>query len=96
MRECRICTREIYRLLPPEVLLRELRRRRDLHAERLAIYQDLQERHFPDPQHLSYEQRCLYLPLLRGLMFETENIAWCDSAMRLLAEGSINHQTPGC
>lgn len=83
-------------LVSPEVLLRELRQRRDLHAERLAIYQDLQERHFPDPQHLSYEQRCLYLPLLRGLLFETENIAWCDTAMRLLAEGSIIDENSGC
>ena len=73
-------------LVPPEVLLAELRRRRSLHTERLATYRDIQERDFPDPQHLSYEQRFLYLPLLRGLMFETDNIAWCDAAIDLLQE----------
>jgi DNA-binding PadR family transcriptional regulator len=71
-------------LVPPEVLLIELRRRRVIHAERLAVYRDIQERDFPDPQHLSYEQRLLYLPLLRGLMFETDNVAWCDIAIDLL------------
>jgi DNA-binding PadR family transcriptional regulator len=73
-------------LVPPEVLLTELRRRRSLHDGRLAIYRDIQERDFPDPQHLSYEQRFLYLPLLRGLMFEKENVAWCDTAIDLLQE----------
>lgn len=73
--------------MPPEVLLTELRRRRALHAERLAVYREIQERDFPDLQHLSYEQRLLYLPLLRGLMFEKENVAWCDAAINLLQEG---------
>ena len=36
---------------------------------------------------LSYEQRLLYLPLLRGLMFEEENVAWCDIAIGLLQVG---------
>src|SRR6266849_5798230 len=36
-------------LVPPEALLAELRRRRALHAERLAVYRDIQERDFPDP-----------------------------------------------
>ncbi len=71
-------------LVPPEVLLAELRRRRSLHAERLATYRAIQERDFPDPPCLSYEQRLLYLPLLRGLMFETENVSWCDTAIDLL------------
>jgi len=74
-------------LVPPEVLLTELRRRRALHAERLAVYREIQQRDFPDPLHLSYDQRLLYLPLLRGLMFEEENVAWCDIAIDLLQEG---------
>ena len=73
-------------LVPPEVLLTELRRRRVLHAERLFVYRELQERDFPDPHHLSYEQRFLYLPLLRGVMFETDNVAWCDTAIDLLQQ----------
>jgi DNA-binding PadR family transcriptional regulator len=76
-------------LVPPEVLMAELRRRRAIHAERLAVYQALQEHDFPEPQQLSYEQRLLYLPLLRGVMFETENVAWCDAAIDLLS-GSEN------
>ncbi|MGZ3612006.1 MAG: PadR family transcriptional regulator [Ktedonobacteraceae bacterium] len=71
-------------LVPREVLLMELHRRRALHAQRLAVYREIQQRDFPDPQHLSYEQRLLYLPLLRGLMFEADNVAWCDTAIDLL------------
>lgn len=75
-------------LVSPEVLIAELRRRRALHAERLAIYQVLREHDFPDPEQLSYEQRFLYLPLLRGMMFETGNVAWCDAAIGLLSRKS--------
>ena len=55
-------------------------------TERLAVYRQIQEQDFPDPQHLSYEQRLLYLPLLRGVMYETENLAWCDTAIDFLSE----------
>src|SRR5215467_7875614 len=73
-------------LVPSEAILAELRSRRDLHAERLAIYREIQQRDFPEPQRLSYEQQLLYLPLLRGLMFEADNVAWCDAAIDLLQE----------
>jgi DNA-binding PadR family transcriptional regulator len=73
-------------LTSPAILLAELSRRRAIHAERLALYKELQGRHFADPQRLSYDQRLLYLPLLRGVMYEAENVAWCDTAMRLLSE----------
>lgn len=72
-------------LVPPEVLVAEIRRRRAIYAERLALYRAVQEHDFPEPQQLSYEQRLLYLPLLRGVMFETENVAWCDAAIDFLS-----------
>jgi virulence activator alpha len=50
----------------------------------LVVYREIQERDFPEPQNLSYEQRLLYLPLLRGLMFEKENVAWCDAVIEFL------------
>jgi DNA-binding PadR family transcriptional regulator len=76
------------KLVAPAVLITELKRRRIVHAEKLAIYQMLRERDFPQPQHLSYEQRLQYLPLLRGIMFETDTLAWCDTAISLLQEGA--------
>ncbi len=75
-------------LASSDALLAELRRRRAFHAEKLTVYQALQERDFPEPQQLTYEQRLLYLPLLRGLMFEADNIAWCDAALNFLQEGA--------
>ncbi len=44
----------------------------------------IQERDFSDPQRLTREDTFLYLPLLHGLMFETENVAWCEAALALL------------
>jgi DNA-binding PadR family transcriptional regulator len=71
-------------LVPAEVIVAELRRRCALHAEKLALYQTVQERDFPDPEHLTYEQRFLFLPLLRGIMFEADDVAWCEAALALI------------
>ncbi len=71
-------------LVPPATLLAELRHRRDLHAKRLLTYQELQLRNFSDPEHLSYEQCLHYLPLMRGVLFETENVHWCEQAIQML------------
>jgi DNA-binding PadR family transcriptional regulator len=74
-------------LTTPDVLVAELRRRHAIHAERLAIYRDIQAHDFSNPEYLSYEQQLLYLPLLRGLMFEAGNVAWCDAAIDFLQTG---------
>jgi len=71
-------------LVSPKAMINELRRQRTIHTEKLTIYRSLRERDFADLEQLSYEQRLLYLPLLRGLMFEEENVAWCDAAIAML------------
>jgi DNA-binding PadR family transcriptional regulator len=71
-------------LVSPEALINELSRQRAIHREKLVVYQNLQKHDFADVSQLSYEQRLLYLPLLRGVMFEEENIAWCDAAIDML------------
>jgi DNA-binding PadR family transcriptional regulator len=67
-----------------DVLIKELQQQRMLHAEKLALYRAIRQRDFPDPEHLRETQRLQFLPLLRGIMFETDNIAWCDAALALL------------
>jgi hypothetical protein len=49
-----------------------------------AILDDFSPAEMQELQHLSYEQRLLYLPLLRGLMFEKENVTWCEAAIELI------------
>jgi DNA-binding PadR family transcriptional regulator len=71
-------------LVDRTVILEELRRRRDLHAQRLATYKAIQRRDFPDPSRLDAGALFIYLPLLRGLMFETDNVAWCEQAIALI------------
>ncbi len=72
-------------LVDPATLAKQLHQARAHYADRLARYEALKARDFPDLAALTHEQRMNYLPLLRGLMFEAENVAWCDAALALLA-----------
>jgi DNA-binding PadR family transcriptional regulator len=72
-------------LVDPGTLAEQIRQARTHYADRLARYEALKARDFPELAALTREQRMNYLPLLRGLMFEAENIAWCDAALALLA-----------
>ena len=72
-------------LVDTATIVEQLRRACAQYAERLAHYEAFRARNFPDPEALTREQRLNYLPLLRGLMFEAENIAWCDAAIAMLS-----------
>jgi DNA-binding PadR family transcriptional regulator len=77
-------------LVDPATLAEQPRAARAYYADRLARYEALKARDFPDPAALIREQRMQYLPLLRGLMFEAENVAWCDAALALLAADDLS------
>jgi DNA-binding PadR family transcriptional regulator len=71
-------------LVEPDAIAKEIKRHRQLHAERLAIYQGIEQQYFPDPQFCSKEGKFHYLTLLSGIEFESGWIAWCDKALTLL------------
>ena len=71
-------------LMDRPALLKELRRRSALHAQRLATYEAIQRHDFPDESQLRTSAVFRYLPLLRGIMFEAENVAWCQQAITLI------------
>jgi DNA-binding PadR family transcriptional regulator len=71
-------------LIEPDEIAKEIKRHRQLHAERLKIYQGIEQEYFPDPQSCSKEGRFHYLTLLSGIEFESGWIAWCDKALTLL------------
>lgn len=68
-------------LVPRPVLLRQLEQNRRLHLKRLTTYQDLQAQYFDPPDRLSFEQRCQYLTLLRGIRNEQDWVGWCEQAI---------------
>jgi DNA-binding PadR family transcriptional regulator len=71
-------------LVGPQAIAKEIQRHRQLHAEKLAIYQNIERQYYRNPQSLSQSGKFQYLTLLRGIGFETEWINWCDRAVKLL------------
>lgn len=68
-------------LVPVEVMIREIERRRQLHAQKLQQVQKLDE-HFV--QHLeSLELKDLYMHLIirRAIGYQQNWVAWCDEAL---------------
>jgi DNA-binding PadR family transcriptional regulator len=71
-------------LVPHSIILKELTRRRQVHMEQLAIYQELEkERQCHKLDELAIEDQCVCLTLRRGIRYETEWIDWCDEAIQL-------------
>jgi DNA-binding PadR family transcriptional regulator len=75
-------------LVPSPVLLRQLEHHRRQHLKRLATYQTIAAEYFPNPDQLTFEQRCQYLTLRRGISNEESWIAWCDEAIEALQQES--------
>lgn len=66
-------------------LLKELERRRQLHAERLARYEAIMAEHYPEPAALNARRRGRYLGLRMGILTERTTIAWCEEAIACVA-----------
>jgi len=71
-------------LMPREVLVQELKRRRQLHEERLLSMGLKEKEHFFPLADLPIEEKFRYLTLKRGLRYEADWIAWCDEVLELL------------
>jgi DNA-binding PadR family transcriptional regulator len=71
-------------LVSPQILVTEIKRHRQLHIEKLAIYQEIERQMHTDsetlPQFLMYP----YLTLRMGIKFETAWIEWCEEAIATL------------
>jgi DNA-binding PadR family transcriptional regulator len=73
-------------LIPPGAVIREIERRRQLHAERVQQMQAL-DQYFA--QHLeSLELKDLYMHLIirRAIRYQEDWVAWCDEALQAIAQ----------
>ncbi|WP_436493589.1 PadR family transcriptional regulator [Actinokineospora sp. HUAS TT18] len=68
----------------PDVMIAEVERRRAHHAERLALYEAMSERDFPDPNALTGSALHQFLVLRGGVSAERGFVAWCDEAAAAL------------
>jgi DNA-binding PadR family transcriptional regulator len=65
-------------------VLAEVRRHRDLHAERLDAYLANEKHEFPDPSRLRGRRLHQYLVLRGGISLERGAIDWCDEVLAAL------------
>ncbi|MDJ0578801.1 PadR family transcriptional regulator [Crocosphaera sp.] len=68
-------------LVNPEIILQELKHRRQIHQETLTRYQQKEKDYLKNIDSLTPSDYCLYLTLKRGIIYENEWIEWCDEAL---------------
>ena len=73
-------------IVPEPIILKELEHHRNLHQEKLKVYQDIEQQYFQNPQSLSQQTKFRYLTLRKGIGYEADWIAWCDEALQLLKQ----------
>ncbi|MBI4780320.1 MAG: PadR family transcriptional regulator [Oscillatoriophycideae cyanobacterium NC_groundwater_1537_Pr4_S-0.65um_50_18] len=73
-------------LVPNLAMLDELKRRRQIHLDKLAVLKEIERQEFPQVAALSREQKFCYLSIRRGIRYEADWVAWCEEAIALLAE----------
>jgi hypothetical protein len=73
-------------LIPNQKLVEELERHRQIHIQKLKVYQDIEQQHFQNPQTLAPEYKFRYLTLRKGIGYETDWISWCEEAIELLKQ----------
>lgn len=71
-------------LISEQKLVEELEHHRQIHAEKLKAYQDIEQQYFSNPQILVHQQKYQYLTLRKGIGYETDWISWCEEAIALL------------
>jgi DNA-binding PadR family transcriptional regulator len=73
-------------LVPSKVIIQELKRRQQIHQEKLeACLEKEQEMLAESPELASAAHKCIYLTLRRGIRYETEWVAWCEEAIAMLS-----------
>ena len=65
-------------------LMAEVRRVRDLHAERAELFRSFESRDYPDPAGLTGTQLQQYLVLRGGVLSEQGTVDWLDEVLAAL------------
>ncbi|MFN9860049.1 MAG: PadR family transcriptional regulator, partial [Pseudanabaena sp.] len=71
-------------IMPDEILIEEIKRRKKLHQQKLAHYHSVEAE--INIAELTRPQRHMYLTLRCGIRYETSWIEWCDEAIEQLQQ----------
>ena len=74
------------KLVPKSLILQEIKRHQQIHAQKLSEYRQIEQEKFAETAQLTFEQKCIYATLRCGIGYETYRIAWCEEAIALLSE----------
>jgi DNA-binding PadR family transcriptional regulator len=77
-------------IVPIKAMLEELQAHQALHQERLAIYRQIQQTLFANPESLPESERFRYLTLCAGIHYETGWLNWYDEAIAMLSQPSVS------
>jgi DNA-binding PadR family transcriptional regulator len=77
-------------LLPKAEMIEELKEHRLLHQERLAIYQQIQQKAYANPEQLTEKELFCYLTLCAGIQYEQGWLEWCEQAIMILTKYSAS------
>lgn len=68
-------------LVSKSPLLQELEQHRSQHQQRLAVYRQIEQQFFSNPELLAIEEKFRYLTLRNGINYEMGWLAWCEEAI---------------
>jgi len=71
-------------LVPKGILIKELQQLKDLHMEKLRLYEEYEKLYFADVKNLPVKGKYRYLNLRTGINFESFHIKWCEEAIDFL------------
>jgi DNA-binding PadR family transcriptional regulator len=74
-------------LLGAAHVLPEIRRHRQLHADKLTLFQQIEQGDFSNGPGDDPTRRCRYLALRSGVLYHHSWVTWCDEALALLNTG---------
>ena len=78
-------------LVPSQVVLREIERRRQLHVEMVQHVKRLDEHFSQHLDSLNLKDLYMHLVIRRGIRYQEEWVAWCDEAIQAI-EQAVNRQ----
>lgn len=75
-------------LVSPEVIIKELQRRQQIHSQNLAACKNREQEKYAELSGLSPAEKCKYLTLRRGIRYETEWVEWCKEAIAAFSQNN--------
>lgn len=73
-------------LVSPQVVIREIERRRQLHLEMAEQVKNLDEQFAKHLDSLELKDLYMHLIIRRGIRYQEEWVAWCDEALAAIAQ----------